>query len=140
MINRRHIRVKVMQSVYAILQSKSDNLIKEEKFLYSSIDKMYHLYTIILRLMVEVRDMEKKHIELSRQKRLATPDELNPNTKFIDNQVFKMLFESVSLNEYIENNKLNCWYLDEDYVKEIWKLVKSSSFYTDYMKAQTSNF
>ena len=59
MINRRHIRVKVMQSVYAILQSKSDNLIKEEKFLYSSIDKMYHLYTIILRLMVEVRDMEK---------------------------------------------------------------------------------
>ena len=140
MINRRHIRVKVMQSVYAILQSKSDNLIKEEKFLYSSIDKMYHLYTIILRLMVEVRDMEKKHIELSRKKRLATPDELNPNTKFIDNQVFKMLFESVSLNEFIENNKLNCWYLDEDYVKEIWKLVKSSSFYTDYMKTQNSNF
>ena len=33
MINRRHIRVKVMQSVYAMLQSKSDNLVKEEKFL-----------------------------------------------------------------------------------------------------------
>lgn len=90
--------------------------------------------------MVEVRDMEKNHINLSRQKRLATPEELNPNTKFIDNQVFKMLSESVSLNEFIENNKLNCWYLDEDYVKEIWNLVKTSSYYADYMKTETSNF
>ena len=57
MINRRHIRVKVMQSVYALLQSKSDNLTKEEKFLYESIDKLYDLYVLMLRLLVEVRDM-----------------------------------------------------------------------------------
>ena len=55
MINRRHIRVKVMQSVYAFLQSKSDILDKEERFLYSSIDKMYDLYVLILQLFVEVK-------------------------------------------------------------------------------------
>ena len=31
MLNRRHIRVKVMQSIYAMHQNGSDNLEKEEK-------------------------------------------------------------------------------------------------------------
>ncbi|MDO9276273.1 MAG: antitermination protein NusB, partial [Lutibacter sp.] len=60
MINRRHIRIKVMQSVYALLQSKSDNLKKEEDFLYASIEKMHDLYVLMLRLLVEVKNMEKK--------------------------------------------------------------------------------
>ncbi|SDW76967.1 NusB antitermination factor [Lutibacter oricola] len=140
MINRRHIRVKVMQSVYAMLQSKDDNLPKEEKFLYHSIDKMYELYAIILRLLVEVRNMEKEHIALSSKKRFATKEELNPNKKFIDNEVFKQLFESVSLNDFIETHKLDCWYLHPDYVKEILKEIKESKIYTSYMETETSNF
>ena len=39
MINRRHIRVKVMQSVYALTTSNSDNIVKEENFLNNSIEK-----------------------------------------------------------------------------------------------------
>ena len=31
MINRRHIRVKVMQSVYAMIKSHDDDIVKEEK-------------------------------------------------------------------------------------------------------------
>ena len=33
MINRRHIRVKVMQSVYAMIKSHDDDIVKEEKFI-----------------------------------------------------------------------------------------------------------
>ena len=57
MINRRHIRVKVMQSVYATLQSKNDNLTKEEKFLIQSIERMADLHAILLNLFVEVQEM-----------------------------------------------------------------------------------
>ncbi len=108
-----------MQSAYALLQSKSDNLQKEEKFLYKSIDKMFDLYALILRLLVEVRNMEKQHIEISQKKFLATTEELNPSTKFIDNAIFQLLDESVSLNNYLEINKLNYWILDNEYVNEI---------------------
>lgn len=140
MINRRHIRVKVMQSVYAMLQSKSDNLNKEEKFLYASIDKMYDLYVLLLRLLVEVRDMEKKHIEISKKKHLATPQELLPNTKFIDNQVFNILSESYTMNEYLELNNLNYWSLDSEYINEILKSIKESSYYSLYMSSTESSF
>ncbi|MBP8792752.1 MAG: transcription antitermination factor NusB [Lutibacter sp.] len=140
MINRRHIRVKVMQSVYAILQSGSDNLNKEEKFLYASIDKMYDLYVLLLRLLVEVRDLESKHIEISKKKFLATPEELKPNTKFIDNQVFKLLAESRSMNDYLEEHSLNYWMLDFEYVNEISKLIKESDLYDVYMATKERSF
>ncbi len=140
MINRRHIRVKVMQSAYALLQSKSDNLVREEKFLYHSIDKMYDLYALLFRLMVEVRDFEKKHIKISKQKFLATPEEKNPNTKFINNQVFDIISESSSLKDFEETHSLHNWKLDDEYVKEIWKLTKESDLYKTYMESETSNF
>ena len=140
MINRRHIRVKVMQSAYALLQSKSDNLVKEEKFLYYSIDKMYDLYALLLRLLVEVRNLENKHIQISQKKFLATPEEKKPNLKFINNEVIQLLDESVSLNDYVDTHKLTNWELDDEYVREIWKLTKESNAYASYMKSQISNF
>ena len=140
MINRRHIRVKVMQSIYALLQSKSDNLTKEEKFLYASIDKMYDLYALMLRLLVEVRDLEKKQIEISKKKFLATPEELNPNFKFVNNKFFQLLGESISLNNYLETNKLNYWSLDNEYVHEILKLTKKSKLYDSYMNSSAASF
>lgn len=140
MINRRHIRVKVMQSAYALLQSKSDDLVKEEKFLYHSIDKMYDLYALSLKLLVEVRDLERKHIRISKKKFLATPEELNPNTRFIDNQIFDIISESASLKDFIETHTLHNWDLDDEYIKEIWKLTKKSELYISYMNSETANF
>lgn len=129
-----------MQSVYALLQSKSDNLKKEEDFLYTSIEKMYDLYVLMLRLLVEVKNMEKKHIEISGKKYLATTQDLNPNFKFINNEIFKLLDESVSLNAYLDDNKLNYWSLDNEYVHEILKLIKESSSYDVYMKSEKCSF
>ncbi len=129
-----------MQSVYAILQSKSDDLNSEEKFLYSSIDKINDLYALIIRLFVEVRNMEKKNIKLSQKKYLATAKELNPSTKFIDNTIFQLFDESVSLNNYLKSNKLNYWILDNEYVNEIWKLIKKSDLYALYMNSNQSSF
>ena len=140
MINRRHIRIKVMQSVYAVLQSKNDNLDKEEKFLYASIDKMYDLYVLLLQLLVEVKNLEKEHIELSRKKFFATKEDLNPNTKFIENRLISAIENSKEINEYLQKKKLNYWYLDDKYVKEIWKLLKDSSLYKNYKDSKTISF
>nr|BFF41566.1 transcription antitermination factor NusB [Tenacibaculum mesophilum] len=133
MINRRHIRVKVMQSVYAMQQSHSDDLVKEEKFLKHSIQKMYDLYVLNLQLLVEVQKLARKRIELSKKKILATKEELNPNTKFIDNKLLNSLNESVSLEGYVELNKLNYWDLDDEYVKILLDELQRSDLYKKYM-------
>ena len=60
MINRRHIRVKVMQSVYAMIKSHDDDIVKEEKFIKFSIKKMFDLYVLLLQLLVEVQKLAEQ--------------------------------------------------------------------------------
>lgn len=140
MVNRRHIRIKVMQSVYALLQSKSDDLDKEERFLYNSIDKMNDLFVLVLQIFIEVRNMERIHIQISKKKHLATPEELNPSSKFIDNSIIKLLDSSNSLFDYIDSKKLNYWKLDDEYIKEIWRKTKESTIYKHYINDKTQSF
>ena len=140
MINRRHIRIKVMQSAYAILQSKNDNLDKEEKFLKQSIEKMYDLHVLILSLLVEVQSMAESHLSIAKKKHLASAEEKNPSTRLIENQVINTFKESISLNDHIEKKKLNNWKLDDEFVRVIWDLIKTSEIYENYMNSQTSSF
>ena len=140
MINRRHIRVKVMQSVYAMSQSKNDDLVKEEKFLKHSILKMFDLYVLNLQLLVEVQKLATKKIDLTKKKILATKEDLAPNTKFIDNKIINAIAESVSVESYIEVNKLNNWELDDEYVKIIFNELQKSDLYKKYLNTVEDSF
>ena len=62
MLNRRHIRVKVMQSIYAMHQNGSDNLEKQEKFLLYSIDNILDLYLLMLSSLIEICKKEMEEI------------------------------------------------------------------------------
>lgn len=140
MINRRHIRVKVMQSIYAMQQSHSDDLVKEEKFLKFSIQKMFDLYVLNLQLLIEVQKLAHKKLELSKKKILATKEDLQPNTKFIDNSLINLLRESVSLEGYVELNKLLHWDQSDEYVKIIWDELQKSDLYKKYMSTVESSY
>ncbi|ARV05415.1 transcription antitermination factor NusB [Polaribacter sp. SA4-10] len=140
MINRRHIRVKVMQSVYAMLQSHNDDIIREEKFLKHSILKMYDLYVLNLQLLVEVQKLAAKKMALSKKKILATKEDLRPNTKFIDNKIINTIAESISVEGYIELNNLNNWELDKEYVRIIFEELQKSDLYKNYLETEEESF
>lgn len=140
MINRRHIRVKVMQSVYAMTTAKTDDLIREEKFLSFSTQKLFELYVLQLLMLIEVQKLATAKIEISKKKHLATPEDLRPNTKFIDNPVIKTLAESESLKIYLEDHKLDNWVLDDEYVKIVWAALSESDLYVNYMSSKEDSF
>ncbi len=140
MINRRHIRVKVMQSVYAMLQSKNDDVLKEEKFLKHSILKMFDLYVLNLRLLVEVQKLAAKKIALSKKKILATSADLKPNTKLLENRLINKIAESISIEGYLEVNKIDNWELDSEYVKIIYEELLKSDLYKKYLETEEDSY
>ena len=140
MLNRRHIRVKVMQSIYAMHQNDSDNLEKEEKFLFNSIENIRDLYLIMLSALVELRNSEEDFVEKSSKKHLATPEERNPNKKFINNQVLHLLAESNPLSIAMADRNINNWKNNDDYILLLLEDVKKSEVYEDYMSTKTSSF
>lgn len=140
MLNRRHIRIKVMQTLYAFNSSESDDLKKDEKFLLQSLDSMYDLYLIILSLLIEVQKKSEDHLTKTQNKLLATDEDKNPNRKFINNQVLDLIKNNENLKNELEKRKLDYWYLDFEYVDIIFRAILESSTYKDYMKTRTSDF
>jgi len=127
-----------MQSVYALLQSKSDDIVKEEKFLNYSIYKIYDLYVLQLSLLVEVRSLAEKHQELGKKKYLATSEDKNPNRKFIDHSFLLGLKNNIGLQDYIKSQKLKNWKEDGEYVRLIWDAIKESDIYANFIKSSES--
>lgn len=140
MVNRRHIRIKVMQSVYALLRSKGDDLTKEEKFLNLSVKKTFDLYVLQLLMLVEVKKLESEHIEIKKKKFLATSEDIKPNLKFINNSVIHAIEQSKAIQNYVKDKKLDNWKNDREYVRVILDKLKENDIFNDYLNSKTNSF
>lgn len=140
MLNRRHIRIKVMQTLYAFDGSESDDLKKDEKFLLQSLENMYDLYLMQLSLLVEIQKRAEDHQEKLQKKHLATQEDKNPNKKFVNNQVLQLLKNNEVLKNELEKRRIDFWYLDFEYVDIIFKSILESTLYKEYMATSTSDF
>ena len=129
-----------MQSIYAMHQNGSDNLEGQEKFLFYSIDAIQDLYLIMLSSLIEMAKKEKVFLHLSSQKHLATPEERNPNNKFINNTIFQLLEENNSLSIALENRKITNWNIHDDYINLLLTSLKESNLYEKYMSNTVNTF
>ena len=140
MLNRRHIRIKVMQTLYSFKSVESDDISKDQKFLLHSIDNMYNLYLLIMSLLIEVHKKAEIHLEKTQKKLLATQEDKNPNKKLLHNEVLQLIKNNEALQEALKNHKVKNWELDGEYVDIVFRAILSSDVYAEYMQTKTSNF
>ncbi len=140
MLNRRHIRIKVMQTMYAFKGGESDDFSKDQKFLMFSIDNMYNLYLLLMALLLEVQKRAESNLQKKQNKHLATKEDKDPNRKFVNNQVLQILKNNLQLKNQFKTYKITNWELDNEYVDVIFKAIISSDLYKDYMQTKVSDF
>ncbi len=136
MLSRRLLRTKAIKALYAHLKSDADNMIASEKTLLASIDKAYDLYFQLLILPVEIARYAAQRQELARRKRLPTPEDLNPNTKFIDNEAIRRLDTSDTVGDYIAARKLG-WSRSPELIRTLYNRLIESDYYKSYMASET---
>ena len=139
MLNRRHIRIKVMQTLFAFTSTEGDDFKKDERFLFQSIDGMFDLYLTMIALLIELQKKAKSKLELSQKKLLATEADINPNRKFADHPVLEFMSNNMLIKEQIEKRKLNVWDLDFEYTDLLYKTIIKSPIYKEYMSSGPSN-
>ncbi|WP_138433890.1 transcription antitermination factor NusB [Winogradskyella algicola] len=122
-----------MQSLYAFKGHESDDLAKDEKFLMHSLDSMLDLYLSILALLTELHKKSKDYNSKLQKKLLRSDSDRNPNTKFQDNLLLGIISDNKMLQEVITKRKLNFWDLDFEYVDILFKEIKNSKLYEDYV-------
>ncbi len=136
MLSRRLLRIKVLKALFAHIKSESDNMIASEKTLMSSVDKAYDLYFQLLILPVEIAEYARQRQELARQKKLPTFEDLNPNTKFVDNSVIRLIADSDSVNDTVAVRKLG-WKQYPDLIRTLYTQLVESDYYTAYMQRES---
>ena len=139
MINRRLIRIKAFQILYAYSKKGDTSSLNAEKELFHSIEKYYDLYLMLLALPVELAEIEREKINQRRTKRFATPEDLNPNLNFQDNLLIEKLKKSEHLNRLLEMRKLN-WKVYTDFTKLLYSDFLKSEVYQAIMQAEGNNF
>lgn len=132
MLSRRLLRIKVIKTLFAHLKSGADNMIASEKTLMASVDKAYDLYFQILTLPVEVARYAEQRQELARQKKLPTYEDLNPNTKFIDNALIRIIAGSDAVNDHVAARKLG-WAQYPELIRSLYTQLTESNYYKEYM-------
>lgn len=140
MLTRRHIRVKVLQSIYAYNQSEIKNLEKQEKFLLYNMEQMQDLYLLMLQLFIALRDQAENYLLLSQKKHLATDLEKNPSRMFIDNKVISLIKSNETFNDIIKKRKLNYWENESEYVTILFNELKEKDWYIKFLSQKDSSF
>jgi N utilization substance protein B len=139
MLSRRHLRIKALQSLYAFIQSHNDRLDYGEKELLRSLDKLYEIYIYQLSLLIEIVDYADKRIEENRRKFYPTKDDLNPNTRFVDNRFIKQLADNKSYNTNAEKYKIS-WADEEEMIRKLFVKIRDSKFYKEYLDSPDSSY
>jgi N utilization substance protein B len=138
MLSRRILRIKVIQALYAYFTNENSSINNAEKELFKSIDKTIDLFYFLLYFAVDLVKHADSRIEMARQKKMPTHEDLHPNTKFVDNLVVNALLNSDSFKNYINNKKLT-WSEYPEIIKKFYQYLIESELYKKYMSTSVNN-
>jgi N utilization substance protein B len=90
-------------------------------------------------LVIEIEKFAEDRIDLGLKKHRPTSADLDPNTRFINNQLILQLKNNIPLNKYIETSKLN-WDNNEEFIRRLYQSLIEQDFYKEYMAASQITF
>jgi N utilization substance protein B len=112
---------------------------KLESETFLSLERMHDLYLFFLILGQELTHLSELRMEEAKKKRLPTDEDLNPNRKFIENKVFILLAENVSLKKQINDKKIS-WSADQELMLKFSAFVREHKLFKAYMSTNESSF
>jgi N utilization substance protein B len=141
MLNRRHLRIKVLQTLYAYFQSNEDSYAKAEKSLLLSVDKIYDLYLYLLLGFSEIKTVALNRLEENKKKIRPSKEDLNPNLKFVSNKLIEKIENSKDLRKISELKKIN-WVGAEkkEIFRKMFLQIKDSETYLHHMNAENTGY
>lgn len=139
MLSRRHLRVKVMQVLYAHQQSEDKDLAVADKALQHSMDRTYDLYITVLSALVALyRKAEEKSV-ISSQKLIPNPQEKKELDAITGNQLLQKLAANLSLRQHTEKALVD-WKDEQELLSSLFKKIMDSTLLGDYIETHTGTF
>lgn len=138
MINRKLIRVKIVQLTYAYYQDGHHNMDTAEKELLFSLSKAYDLYNYLLGLIVAITQEERRRVDIATRRAEREGTE-TPSQRFAFNKFATQLEENKQLNLFMEDKKMS-WENDVEAVRKLCDQIERSPLYQEYMMSGAEDY
>lgn len=138
MINRKLIRVKIVQLTYAYYQNGHHNMDTAEKELLFSLSKAYDLYNYLLGLIVAITQEERRRVDIATRRAEREGTE-TPSQRFAFNKFATQLEENKQLNLFMEDKKMS-WENDVEAVRKLCDQIERSPLYQEYMMSDAEDY
>ncbi len=133
MLSRRHIRVKVMQSLYSYLSTKVNEMPVAERAMLKHFDEVVELKLVIISLWIQLVKHADNFYDEGKKKHLPTALDLNPNTRFVDNDIITSVRSNLDLMDKVARVSGTWIKNDHDIVRKLFKELYQSDLYQKYI-------
>ena len=139
MLNRRQLRIKALEVVYAYDKSSEKDLELQIKYFLKSNQNFYKLYITCFSLFRELLVLSKNLHLKNKKKYLNNEDDLSLD-RFCENLILNQIFESEYLNQKINDFKIDYWSNYSELISSIWKDVIESEISSKYLRNSSNSF
>jgi len=128
MLNRRHLRIKVLQALYAYFQADRGSVTTAQKGLFTSVDRIWYLYITFLTFFDTLLREAERQMEEGKLKKLPSESDLLPNLVFLEDPVIRRLADSERIQKEAEKQGVDLANLKEMAKKTFGKVVESERY------------
>lgn len=139
MISRRYLRIKTMQALYAHSMKPNEDMLSAQNTLVKTVKNSYVLFLWLFSILPEVTFYRKNKLEDLRNKHNPTAEDLNPNTKFVDNEVIAQIEDNVTLQPLFKTHHID-WSNDGDFIPRLFHIIEEKDFYKEYMENPSRSY
>ena len=126
MLNRRHIRVKILQILYS--QNRSKSTIKElYDFFNSTTKKFYQFFITQLHFFVLIKQETRRRVEINKKKYYESKIDFLVDF-IIENKFIKAIEDSKYIEKYITKNEINYFKNDIKIVEQVFDKIYNAEF------------
>tara|TARA_B110000908_G_scaffold145167_1_gene175275 strand:- start:35 stop:931 length:897 start_codon:yes stop_codon:yes gene_type:complete len=126
-----------MQSLYSYFSTKEDNMPVAERAMLKHIEEVVELNLVIIALLIELVKHADNFFEEGKNKHLPTEADLNPNRRFVDNELIALIREDKTLMDRV-GRVSGIWLKnDHDVVRKLFTELFKSEQYTKYVSSES---
>ena len=134
MLTRRHIRIKVMQSVYSFSLGKQKKLDDEIVFFKESVAQTYNLYLLILALFKAIKKYVDEQIQAYNKHQIVKDKKYDKLLRLSQNRFLEFINEHNILEKQLKNKKFVRWDLEFIFMKDLVEEMISKKAFEAYLE------
>lgn len=132
MINRRSVRIKTMQTIYAFESGAETNSKSYETYLQQSIHGVKNQYLYILLVIREIANFVELAAQIKANKFIKTQEDKDFNTKLLSNTFIQYLNHDEEFLSEIKKQHIQ-QYINEEEIRNLYKEFIETPAYQTYI-------